>query len=45
MNHKCPIAGYGHQVIYLPYISRSQQDSFLDGQPIMFIAVEVLLSQ
>lgn len=45
MNPKCPIAGYGNQVIYLPYISRSQQDSFLDDQPIMFIAVEVLLSQ
>ena len=45
MNPHCPLLPYAKEIIYLPYISRSSYDAFLDDQAIFFIFIELFLSE
>ncbi|MFQ9922979.1 MAG: MurR/RpiR family transcriptional regulator [Beduini sp.] len=45
MNPHCPLSTYAKEMIYLPYISRSSYDSFLDDQAIFFVFIELFLSE
>lgn len=45
MNPKCPLFSYAKEIIFLPYISRSSYDSFLDDQAVFFVFIELFLSE
>lgn len=45
MNPKCPLVDYATETVFLPYISHSSYDSFLDDQAIFFVFIELFLSE
>lgn len=45
MTPKCTIAQYADQLFTLPYISRSNQETFLDDQAVFFVFIELLLNE